>query len=226
MVPIGFTKPKRYVDQVFLHCSASDVPAHDNLETIRRWHLDRGWRDVGYHYFIRKDGTLERGRDIESIPAAQAGHNEGAIAICLSGGQNGRNQFTDAQRVTLRRLARAICAAYDGQIRFRGHKEVANKDCPVFAYREWLDLDAEGYMAQPPKSLRQSRTLRGGRWAMAGTLLTPLLNALGEAETMLAGLPAIARALAWLALLFAILGLGLMVWARLDDQLNLERKKI
>ena len=79
-------------------------------------------------------------------------------------------------------------------------------------------------MAQPPKSLRQSRTLRGGRLAMAGTLLTPLLNALGEAETMLAGLPAIARALAWLALLFAILGLGLMVWARLDDQLNLEEK--
>ena len=72
MVPIGFTKPKRYVDQVFLHCSASDVPAHDNLETIRRWHLDRGWRDVGYHYFIRKDGTLERGRDIE-FPAPRLG---------------------------------------------------------------------------------------------------------------------------------------------------------
>ena len=73
-----FRKPARHVDRVFLHCSASDDPDHDDIETIRRWHVDeRGWSDVGYHYFIRSDGTLQEGRPLERIPAAQAGHNAG-----------------------------------------------------------------------------------------------------------------------------------------------------
>ena len=52
---------------------------------MRSWHLDRKWSDVGYHYFIRKSGKLEVGRDIEKTPAAQGGNNTGTIAICLHG---------------------------------------------------------------------------------------------------------------------------------------------
>ena len=57
-----FKKPDRHVSRVFLHCSASDNPKHDKISVIRKWHLDKGWSDVGYHYFIRKDGTVEEGR--------------------------------------------------------------------------------------------------------------------------------------------------------------------
>ena len=81
-----FRKPARHVDRVFLHCSASDNPDHDDIETIRDWHVGgSGWSDVGYHYFIRTDGTLQEGRPLERTPAAQAGDNAGTIAICLHG---------------------------------------------------------------------------------------------------------------------------------------------
>ena len=68
-----FIEPHRRIDRVFLHCNASDDPDHDDIRAIRDWHVNgRDWEDVGYHYFIRKDGTLEAGRPLERTHAAQA----------------------------------------------------------------------------------------------------------------------------------------------------------
>ena len=137
-----FLKPKRPISRVFIHCSASDRPEHDNVATMRDWHKARGWSDVGYHYFIRKDGTLERGRSTELTPAAQAGHNTGTLAVCLHGLDKAK--FTVAQFSTLSAMCREINTAYDGKITFHGHNEVAAKACPVFDYRAVLGLDAKG----------------------------------------------------------------------------------
>ena len=142
-----FSKPSRFVDRIFLHCSASDNPSHDNLATIKRWHTDpkprgRGWSDTGYHYFVRKDGTLESGRPIERTPAAQAGHNTGSIAICLHGLKV--DNFTEKQFETLRALCLKINNAYNGALTFHGHREVAAKACPVFNYKKVLKLDSYG----------------------------------------------------------------------------------
>lgn len=144
MKPEDFQKPKRPVDRVFLHCSASDHAAHDNIATIEKWHQERGFNGVGYHYFIRKDGRIETGRDLERIPAAQAGHNTGTIAICLHGLE--KRNFTAEQRITLIRLCVAINKAYEGKVTFHGHREVASKECPVFDYVGWLELDPEGLL--------------------------------------------------------------------------------
>jgi len=81
---ITFTKPKREVTRVFLHCSASDNPKHDNIKTIAQWHLAR-FKGIGYHFYIDKVGRQFIGRDIEKVPAAQEGHNTGTIAICCGG---------------------------------------------------------------------------------------------------------------------------------------------
>lgn len=137
-----FQKPARSVSRVFLHCSASDDPAHDSAAVIDGWHRQNGWSGIGYHFFIRKDGRLEVGRDLEQIPAAQAGNNTGTIAICLHGLDV--KLFTDAQFDTLRALCQQIDAAYSGQVTFHGHSEVAAKACPVFDYREVLGLDKKG----------------------------------------------------------------------------------
>ena len=96
-----FVKPHRLVTKVFLHHSATDNPDHDNINFIRDVHVKQNhWRDVGYHFFIDKNGVLFKGRFLEEQPAAQKGHNKGAIAICLSG----RDEFTDEQRKALIRL--------------------------------------------------------------------------------------------------------------------------
>ncbi|WEM43059.1 peptidoglycan-binding domain-containing protein [Photobacterium sp. DA100] len=157
-----FYKPKRSIEVVFLHCSASDSPAHDNVETMRKWHLARKWNDVGYHYFIRKDGLIENGRDIEKIPAAQLGYNQGSIAICLHGLKP--ELFTEQQFNSLISLCRQINEAYENQIIFRGHCEVSNKACPVFDYRTVLGLDHFGemtYASNPHFKESPARILHG-----------------------------------------------------------------
>lgn len=135
-----FKAPRRRVDRVFIHCSASDNPKHDDVSIMDAWHKARGWSGVGYHYFIKKDGTVQDGRSLEKTPAAQAGHNTGTIAICLHGLDE--DKFTDEQFNALKQLCREI----DQQLKvtFHGHREVAAKACPVFDYKKVLDLDPRG----------------------------------------------------------------------------------
>lgn len=135
-----FVKPKRSVDKVFIHCSASDNPKHDNVATIRKWHKERGFSDIGYHFYIDKLGQRFEGRSLEIIPAAQKGHNTGSIAICLGG----LEQFSELQFGSLKALCKQIKAALP-KVTFHGHCEVEkNKTCPVFDYRKILGLDSSG----------------------------------------------------------------------------------
>lgn len=162
-----FVKPHRPVRKVFIHCTASDVPAHDNIATIDRWHKDRGWSGIGYHFLIHKSGEMSPGRSLEIVPAAQAGYNTGSIAVCLHG--LAKDKFTEAQFATLRKFSAAVDRAYNDAVTFHGHCEVAAKACPVFDYRKVLALDARGQMPDelPPKPgadsddiVLPSRTLR------------------------------------------------------------------
>ena len=138
-----FKKPKRWVREVFIHCSASDHPDHDDVSVMDSLHKARGWSGVGYHYFIKKDGTLQIGRPIWKTPAAQGGRNKGTIAICLHGLTE--DKFTEAQFITLIKLCSKIDEAYGpGKLRFRGHREVAAKACPVFDYKKVLKLNSKG----------------------------------------------------------------------------------
>jgi len=138
-----FKKPAREVSRVFVHCSASDEPAHDDPKVIRDWHLARGFHAVGYHYIITKDGHRHRGRSLEKQPAAQKGHNTETIAICVTG----LTRFSVRQIQSLLSLCIEIDDAYAGGVTFHGHREVnAHKTCPVFEYATILRLDDDGRM--------------------------------------------------------------------------------
>jgi N-acetylmuramoyl-L-alanine amidase len=142
-----FIKPRRPVSRVFVHCSASDNPAHDNIATMTAWHKARGFATIGYHYFINKAGAILIGRSLESDPAAQQGHNKGTIAICLHG--LAADKFTPAQFAALRLLTAQIDDAYGlGRVTFHGHREVAAKECPVFDYKRVLSLDRFGRLGR------------------------------------------------------------------------------
>src|SRR5690606_29230700 len=83
-------KPKRYVNKMFIHCSASDANNDDyigaNLAyTVDDWHRKRGFTQIGYHWIIDKEGNLINGRGVEFTPAAQAGYNTGTLAVCVHG---------------------------------------------------------------------------------------------------------------------------------------------
>ncbi|CTQ53530.1 lysozyme [Roseibium album] len=139
-----FNKPVRPVHTTWLHCSASDNAAHDDVSVMRAWHMEKGWSDCGYHFFIQKDGTVQVGRPIERIGAHVLGYNTGSIGICLHGLRE--SNFTSEQFDSLRDLCAQINAAYGLEMRFRGHNEVAAKACPVYDPIHVLDLDRLGYM--------------------------------------------------------------------------------
>lgn len=138
-------KPKRPVFKVFIHCSDSDNPAHDNAETIDKWHKERGWQGIGYHFYLQKDGDLQVGRSLEKIPAAQKEHNTGSIAICCGG--RAKDKFTKVQMAALKALCLHMNKLYGGGVTFHGHCEVEpNKECPVFDYKTVLNLNKDGFM--------------------------------------------------------------------------------
>lgn len=161
----AFTPPQRGVHTLFIHCSASDRPEHDDVAVMRDWHVNgNGWADVGYHYYVKRDGTIQPGRPLEKTPAAQgAEHNAGTIAVCFGGLTKSR--FTSEQFRAGAAMVRAIADAYGERgvrLRVRGHREVYPKECPVFDYRRAFGLDAAGYPTLAPDATVQGNEPAGG----------------------------------------------------------------
>lgn len=108
---------------------------------IERWHRARGFFGIGYHYVIRRNGQLEKGRPLEKAGAHAEGYNANSIGICLVGGIDDKgkpqNNFTDAQWTELKRLVSELTEKY-GALKIIGHNEVAHKACPSFSVPKWL----------------------------------------------------------------------------------------
>ena len=112
-------------------------------ELIREWHLARGWKDIGYHRVIKRNGIIENGRDFETVGAHVAGYNSDSIGICLVGGidKNGtpEDNFTPEQHTALMAEIIRIRKLYP-DIMICGHRDLdPNKACPSFDVREWLN---------------------------------------------------------------------------------------
>lgn len=118
----------RAIDKIVIHCSASDIKEHDNIKVIKEWHLERGWNDVGYHFFIKKNGDIQMGRPIEKSGAHVKGHNSHSIGICYSGLVGP----TVLQEETLLALTRNLVAIFNlKRNQIYGHHELdKNKTCP------------------------------------------------------------------------------------------------
>jgi len=138
----------REVNLIVVHCSATNQHMDIGATEIRKWHVeDNEWSDIGYHNIIRRDGTLEHGRDL-AIPGAHAkGFNKNSIGVCLIGGvdseNNPTNNFTDVQFKTLRSYLDTMMDIFDAEV--KGHRDLpnTNKACPSFNVSEWYDNDSK-----------------------------------------------------------------------------------
>ena len=86
-------------EYIVIHCSATKPSMDIGLREIRDWHVkDNGWRDVGYHFIIRRNGEVELGRNIKDTAAHAAGYNHKSIGIAMVGGMaeddSTENNFT------------------------------------------------------------------------------------------------------------------------------------
>jgi N-acetyl-anhydromuramyl-L-alanine amidase AmpD len=124
--------------RIIIHHSASfDVPASE----IHRWHLERGFSGIGYHYLIRQDGTIEEGRPIYII-GAHAGNegNSDSIGVCLTG--NFENYPPrPAQMESLANLINYLNNCYQTELTVIGHKDIAPTLCPGKLF-PWPELMA------------------------------------------------------------------------------------
>lgn len=131
-------------EYIVLHCSATrGVQSNIGANDIRRWHIQRGWADIGYHYVIKRDGTLENGRPPDQIGSHVQGFNARSVGICLVGGLDDKtwkpaDNFTAAQWKTLTSLVARLVKIYP-DAKVLGHRDfpAVKKACPCFNARVW-----------------------------------------------------------------------------------------
>jgi N-acetylmuramoyl-L-alanine amidase len=155
------------VDTIWVHCAATrpewmrDKPLSDKVAEITRWHKDRGWNAIGYHWIIDRDGTIAKGRDENVVGAHTQNYNTGSIGICLIGGFGSNENdpfdknFTFEQEHVLRGLIDDIKQRTPIKA-VRGHNEVAAKSCPGFSVKRWLSHKP------PATALSESTTMQAG----------------------------------------------------------------
>lgn len=129
----------RELKEIILHCTATKEGQDYSVEQVRKWHLDRGFNDIGYHFLIRLDGTVEAGRPLETVGAHCKGHNANSIGIAYVGGldKNGRPKDTRTlpQKEAMRRLVYDL-KQYFPRLEVHGHNEYSTKACPCFSVSE------------------------------------------------------------------------------------------
>lgn len=125
----------RNITEIIIHCSATIEGKHFTAGDINRWHRQRGFTSIGYHYVILLNGEIQQGRDLQQIGAHCKGHNRQSIGICYIGGLDNKGIAKDTrtpkQKDSLYRLLQSLKRQFpDAHI--VGHNNFANKDCPCF----------------------------------------------------------------------------------------------
>lgn len=126
----------RPIHLIVIHCSATRANRSYTVDDCRRDHRDRGYADIGYHYYIARDGEVHAGRPLSQVGAHARGFNKHSIGICYEGGLDNDGRPTDTrtppQRTSLDQLLTHLKATFP-QARIVGHNQLnPNKACPCF----------------------------------------------------------------------------------------------
>ena len=133
-------KSTRKISKIIVHCSATSEGKDFTVQDIDRWHRQRGFDCIGYHYVIYRDGTVHEGRDVNRVGAHCSGYNKESIGVCYIGGlatdgKTPKDTRTDKQKSAMWTLLRQLITLYpDAEI--YGHRDFAAKACPSFDARK------------------------------------------------------------------------------------------
>ena len=151
LIPSRLKKSKRTITEIIIHCTATPEGKDYTVDEIRKWHLARGFSDIGYHYVIHPDGSMAYGRDVDFVGAHCTGHNPHSIGVVYIGGceatKNSKGQIvlktdkdgnsipkdtrTPEQKAALANLLLDLRKLYP-TAKVHGHRDFANKACPSF----------------------------------------------------------------------------------------------
>jgi len=133
----------RDINRIIVHCTATPEGRDVTVREVRTWHLARNFSDIGYHYLITLNGTVEVGRPESKVGAHVRGHNKDSIGIAYAGGveedgKTPKDTRTLEQKEALIWLIDELKRRYPGST-VHGHNEYSSKACPCF------DVSKEGY---------------------------------------------------------------------------------
>lgn len=146
----------RTIDHIIIHCSATCEGSSLSVEELEKIHRRRGFRGIGYHYYIRRDGTVTNTRPLEVIGAHCKGNNAHSVGICYEGGLDARGNPKDTrtpeQRSAMHLLVAQLLKRFKNNVCICGHRDLSPdlngdgliepeewvKECPCFEVRKEL----------------------------------------------------------------------------------------
>lgn len=123
----GFTSRSKTDYIVLHHAEAVKCTAQD----VHSWHRANGWTGIGYHFFVRKDGTIYRGRPLDVVGAHVQGMNSCSIGICAEGDYHAKEKtMPQAQKKSIIELCQYLKKNYYPNAKIVGHREIGDSNCP------------------------------------------------------------------------------------------------
>lgn len=122
---------------IILHHSAT---ISESVETVERSHKNNGWSGIGYHFYIRKDGSVYEGRPIDTIGAHTENYNSVSVGVCFEGNYETEQTMPEAQKKAGNELIKYILKNYPN-LRIKKHKDFNSTACPgkYFPFDEILN---------------------------------------------------------------------------------------
>ncbi len=127
----------RTITLIIIHCSATRASQDYGFGACRDDHIrHRRFKDIGYHFYITRDGAVHEGRPVKTAGAHCQGHNRHSIGICYEGGLDDGGKAADTrtalQKAALTGLAGELCKLFPRAIVVGHHDLDPAKDCPCF----------------------------------------------------------------------------------------------
>jgi len=183
----------RKINQIIVHCTATrpdwweNKTINEQVKEVTRWHLDRGFSDIGYHFLVSRSGEVVQGRPVEKSGAHAKSHNSDSIGVAMFGGFGSdaddlaTEHFTPLQLAATYELIRKLQEQYGVKNEnVIGHNRISSKSCPGFRVQKWLSgmKLSEATASKPERTKpRQSKTVKASAAtiaASAGTAVTSL----------------------------------------------------
>ena len=136
----------RFVNEIILHCTGTKPNDVVTVESIDKYHRQKkGWRCIGYHYVVYKDGSVHKGRDISLVGAHCREHNPRSIGICYVGGIDANHKAADTrtpeQKAAIANLISKLKQKFPSIVKVHGHRDYNATACPCFdAHKEYQNL--------------------------------------------------------------------------------------
>lgn len=126
----------RQITEIIVHSTATPKGMNATAKDVDRWHRQKGYDCIGYHFVILRNGQIQAGRAVGAVGAHCKGHNVNTIGVAYVGGLNENKKSADtrtgAQKIALNVLLGDLIKQYPTIRKISGHRDYCNTACPSF----------------------------------------------------------------------------------------------